>query len=111
MKKSEINILNKMHGNHRILIDEITKIYNAEMTTVTRVCTVIRYTYDDEANSSDECVTATPMPFKVSPHDSMDVIFSKAKEWIDVHDCKAYDTNYEWVYFDTFQKENYNENN
>ena len=43
MKKSEINILNKMHGNHRILIDEITKIYNAEMTTVTRVCTVIRH--------------------------------------------------------------------
>jgi type IV secretory pathway component VirB8 len=100
MQRTETNILNKMHNNHRILIDEITKIYNDETTTITRVCTVIRYTYDDEANSSDECMTATPIPFKVSPHDSMGEIFGKAKEWIDFCNCEVYNTNYQWIMFD-----------
>jgi hypothetical protein len=83
MKTTETNILNVVYNNHRILIDKITEYdYNGDMATAKKICTVIRYTYDDEANSSDECETATPMIFNVSPYTGLTDMHDMAKVWI-----------------------------
>ena len=79
MKTTETNIINGMYCNHRILIDKITEYdYNGDMATAKKMCTVVRYTYDDE----DMCEQATPMIFNVSPYTGLMEMLDMAKVWI-----------------------------
>ena len=91
MKITNNNILNVMYNNHRILIDKITEYdYNGDIAVVKKMCTVIRYTYDDEATHEAECVTGTPMVFNVSPYTSLVDMDIMAKVWIDCG-CPTWD--------------------
>ena len=99
MKTSEKNILNVMYNNHRILIDKITEYdYNGDIAFVKKLCTVIRYEYDDE----DMCETATPMIFNVSPYTGLVDMHDMVKVWI-ACGCPAGDRKWdkislhEWV--------------
>ena len=79
MKTTETNILNVMYNNHRILIDKITEYdYNGDMATAKKLCTVIRYTYDDKA----VITKSTPMVFNVSPYESLADMRDMAQAWI-----------------------------
>ena len=91
MKTTDTNILNVMYNNHRILIDKITEYdYNGDMATVKKMCTVVRYEYDDEANDVDECETATPIVFNVSPYTGLMDMHTMARTWIDCG-CPTWD--------------------
>ena len=84
MKTTDTNILNVMYNNHRILIDKITEYdYNGDMATVKKMCTVVRYEYDDEANDVATCETAIPMIFNVSPYTGLVDMHTMARVWID----------------------------
>tara|TARA_R110000803_G_scaffold120258_2_gene188396 strand:+ start:198 stop:485 length:288 start_codon:yes stop_codon:yes gene_type:complete len=73
-----------MYNNHRILIDELIEYeYNGDMALTKKICTVVRYEYDDEANDVDECETATPMIFNVSPYTGLMDMDIMVKVWID----------------------------
>ena len=79
MKTTETNILNVMYNNHRILIDKITEYdYNGDMATAKKLCTVIRYTYDDKA----VITKSTPMVFNVSPYESLVEMHTMVRVWI-----------------------------
>jgi hypothetical protein len=97
MKTTETNILNVMYNNHRILIDKITEYdYNGDMATAKKICTVIRYTYDDE----DMCETATPMVFNVSPYAGLMDMHTMVRVWIDCGcpmDCDEYAIARKWT--------------
>ena len=101
MKITNNNILNVMYNNHRILIDKITEYdYNGDIAVVKKMCTVVRYTYDDEANSSDECETATPMVFNVSPYESLVDMDIMVRVWIDCGcpmDMDMFDVPRKWT--------------
>ena len=80
MKTTDTNILNVVYNNHRILIDKITEYdYNGDMATAKKICTVIRYTYDDKSVISK----STPMIFNVSPYTGLVDMHTMVRVWID----------------------------
>ena len=101
MKTTETNILNVVYNNHRILIDKITEYdYNGDMATAKKMCTVVRYEYDDEANDVDECETATPIVLNVSPYTGLMDMHAMARVWIDCGcpmDCDEYAIARKWT--------------
>ena len=101
MKTTQTNILNVMYNNHRILIDKITEYdYNGDMATAKKLCTVVRYEYDNEANSVNECETATPIIFNVSPYESLVDMHTMACVWIDCGcpmDMDMFDVPRKWT--------------
>jgi len=72
---TDINILNVVYNDHRILIDKITE-YDADgnASVMKKMCTVVRYT--DSGN-------ATPMLFNVSPYTSLVDMHTMVRVWID----------------------------
>tara|TARA_R100001377_G_scaffold77491_1_gene54776 strand:- start:624 stop:884 length:261 start_codon:yes stop_codon:yes gene_type:complete len=83
-KTTQDNILNVMYNEHRILIDKISEYdYNGDLAVVKKMCTVISYVYDDEANSSDECVSATPTVLPLSPYMGLMDMDIAARQWVD----------------------------
>jgi hypothetical protein len=101
MKTTQTNMLNVMYNNHRILIDKLIEYdYNGDMATAKKLCTVVRYEYDDEANSVDECETATPMVFNVSPYTGLMDMDIMARTWIDCGcpmDMDMFDVPRKWT--------------
>jgi hypothetical protein len=80
MDTTTTNILNTMHNNHRILIDNLTEYdYNGDVAVTKKVCTVVQYQHDADG----VCTSAIPMIFNVSPYTPLVDMHTMVRVWID----------------------------